>query len=77
MKVQYFENIKNEKQLMYLRNQNHCALCGHALEFKFEKEVPADNEDSKTQKLSSEKICEVTVCPECEVQSKSLYYVVQ
>ncbi len=72
MKVQYFENASNEQQLMYLRNQNHCVLCGHSLEFRFEKEATDKRVDQNT-----EKICEVTSCPECEVQSKSHYYVVQ
>lgn len=73
MKVQYFENIKSEKQLQYLRGHNHCPLCGQTLEFRFENPP----KDRQSPEVTVPKICEVTVCPECEVQSKSQYYVVQ
>lgn len=78
MKVQYFENASNEKQLKYLKNQNHCALCGHLLEFKFEKKT-ASIETSTAHESAPvcTQICEVTSCPDCEVQSKSHYYSIQ
>jgi hypothetical protein len=75
MKIQYFENVKNEKQLQFIRGHNHCPLCGQTLEFKFEA-YPVQIKQENLPAPALPKICEVTVCHECAVQSKSHYYVI-
>lgn len=78
MKIQYFENVKSDKQLQFIRGHNHCPLCGQTLEFRFERDInPTPQIDESVSQTIIPKICEVAVCPECEVQSKSQYYVVQ
>lgn len=73
MKYNYFENAGNEKQRDYLKMQNQCMLCGHILELQFEK--IDDRLDSVDE--AKEKMREHTYCPECKVQSKSRYYIIQ
>lgn len=58
-KINYFEKIEHPKHQEFILAQNHCVLCGTALQLKH----VADQVESQ--------IKEEAYCPECEIKTRA------
>ncbi len=67
--LQYFENIQSKKQKEFVHLNNNCLFCQEVLEIKYEKKF----EDQPTV---INEVRELVFCPNCELQSKSRYYLI-
>ncbi|MFN7906343.1 MAG: hypothetical protein ACK5P5_14275 [Pseudobdellovibrionaceae bacterium] len=68
--LQYFENIQTKKQKEFVHLNNNCLFCQEVLEIKYEKKF-------EDQQFDLNEIRELVFCPQCELKSKSCFYMIQ